>query len=207
MNNKRKKKENYYDTHAQIRDGNNTSPSNTYLVTRKQLGQFHAVPYHLLSSTTVTQNAVGREGPQHRLAALSCRFVSQQRSVCSPWLKVVSHCGGTRALWPTTATQRAGAPEKKGTSGSLSEYLIEFSALATTFAKTLEVCFEQKTQAGKAMSNSSKTKEMSALSLCLTQQPSNEHARERSNSEAIWGIDTEKGIHGKTFRLPQRRLC
>lgn len=56
---------------------------------------------------TVTQNAVKREGPQHRLVVLSCWFVSQQRSVGSLRLKVVSHCGETRALWQATPTQHA----------------------------------------------------------------------------------------------------
>lgn len=56
---------------------------------------------------TVTQNAVKREGPQHRLVVLSFWFVSQQRSVGSLRLKVVSHCGETRALWQATPTQHA----------------------------------------------------------------------------------------------------
>lgn len=56
---------------------------------------------------TVTQNAVKREGPQHRLVVLSCWFVSQQRSVGSLRLKVVSYCGETRALWQATPTQHA----------------------------------------------------------------------------------------------------
>lgn len=101
------------------------------MVTTKQLGQFHAVPYHLLSSMTVTQNAVRREGLQHRLVVLSCWFVSQQRSVGSPRLKVVSHCGETRALWQATPTQHAAL--QNDTSGSPFWICNEVWALTTAF--------------------------------------------------------------------------
>lgn len=85
------------------------------MFTTKHHGLFHAVPYHLLSSMTVTQNTVRRESQQHRLVVLSCWFVSQQRSVSSLRLKVASQCGETRGLWQATPMQRA---ELQNTSGS-----------------------------------------------------------------------------------------
>lgn len=56
---------------------------------------------------------LGEGGPRHRLAVLSSWFVSQQRSVSGPRLKVASRCGESRGLWQAAPPRRRGAPERR----------------------------------------------------------------------------------------------
>lgn len=55
---------------------------------------------------------LGEGGPRHRLAVLSSWFVSQQRSVSGPRLKVASRCGESRGLWQAAQQRWRGAPER-----------------------------------------------------------------------------------------------
>lgn len=66
----------------------------------KHLGRFQAVPYHLLCSMTVTQNAGRREGPTAQISGAELSANSD-----------LSAARGSR--WPVTVEEEAGACDRR----------------------------------------------------------------------------------------------
>lgn len=84
----------------------------------------HAALYCTAPVICWAQWLLGEGGPRHRLAVWRSWFVSHQRSVSSPRLKVADRCGESGGLW--WRHHRRSARLQKETSGSPSEYAMGF---------------------------------------------------------------------------------